>query len=94
MIWEDIVIAVGCFSLALALIPSIRKTHKPEKSSCALSVICLTALAISFASLGLWLSVASEIAGIITWGILLFQKRYIPKIYVPIPQFHTHNKSI
>ena len=66
MIWQDIVIA---FSLAFALIIN---NHKPEKSSCMLSIICLLALSVCFATLNLWFSFAAEVTGIITWGILLF----------------------
>ena len=73
MLWQDIVIFVACLSLALALIPSIRGIHKPEIKSCILSVVCLTALAVCFATLNLWLSFIAEMAGILTWGILLFQ---------------------
>jgi len=75
MIWQDVVIMFGCFGFALALIPSIRGKQKPERSSCLLTIILLMAIAICFATLGLWLSMASEITAIIAWAILLFQKR-------------------
>jgi len=75
MIWQDIVIMVACFGFAVALIPSIRGKQKPEKSSCAITMVLLMAIAVSFATLGLWLSFISEITAIIAWGILLFQKR-------------------
>jgi len=75
MIWQDIVIMVACFGFAIALIPSIRGKRKPEKLSCAITMILLIAIAVSFATLGLWLSFASEITAIIAWGILLLQKR-------------------
>ena len=75
--WQDVVIMVACFGFAIALIPSIRGKNKPAKSSCAMTAILLAAIAISFATLGLWLSFASEITAIIAWGILLFQRRDI-----------------
>ena len=75
MIWQDVVIMVACFGFAIALIPSIRGKQKPARSSCALTMVLLTAIAVCFATLGLWLSVVSEITAIIAWGILLFQKR-------------------
>ena len=75
MIWQDVVIMIACFGFAIALIPSIKGKRKPERSSCLITTILLTAIAISFATLGLWLSVAAEITAIIAWGILLFQKR-------------------
>ncbi len=75
MIWQDVVIMVGCFGFALALIPTIRSKQKPPRSSCALTLFLLCLLVICFATLGLWLSFASEVAGMLAWGILLFQKR-------------------
>jgi len=75
MIWQDIVIMIACFGFAIALIPSIRGKQKPAKSSCILTIALLLAIAVCFATLGLWLSMTSEITAIIAWGILLFQKR-------------------
>jgi len=75
MIWQDVVIMVACFGFAVALIPSIRGANKPEKSSCLITIVLLAAIAISFATLGLWLSFWSEITAIVAWSILLFQNR-------------------
>ena len=38
-------------------------------------MIALITIAVSFATLGLWLAFVSEITAITAWGILLFQKR-------------------
>ena len=65
MIWQDIVIMIACFGFAIALIPSIRGKQKPAKSSCILTIALLVAIAVCFATLGLWLSMASEITAII-----------------------------
>lgn len=75
LIWQDIVIMIACFGFALALIPSIRSKQKPARSSCLLTIVLLTAIAVCFATLELWLSFASEITAIVAWGILLFQGR-------------------
>ncbi len=75
MMWQDVVIMVSCFGFALALIPSIMGKQKPARSSCVLTAVLLTAIAVSFATLGLWLSVVAEITSIVTWLILLFQRR-------------------
>ena len=75
MIWQDIVIMVSCFGFAIALIPSIRGKQKPPRSSCFLTIVLLTAIAVSFGTLKLWLSLASEITAIVAWGVLFFQKR-------------------
>ena len=75
MIWQDVVIMVACFGFAVALIPSIKGKQKPARLSCLITIILLIGIAVSFATLGLWLSFASEITAIVAWGILLFQKR-------------------
>jgi len=75
MIWQDATIMAACFGMAFAMIPSIRGKHKPAKSSCIITIMLLIAIAISFATLGLWLSFCSEIAIITAWVILLFQRR-------------------
>lgn len=75
MIWQDIVIMISCFGFSLALIPTIKGKHKPEKSSCLLTFVLLSLCAISFATLGLWLSFVAELTAIIAWGILFFQRR-------------------
>ena len=75
MIWQDMIIMIACFGFALALIPSIKGKYKPAKSSCLITIILLTAIAVCFATLGLWLSFWSEITAIVAWGILLFQGR-------------------
>jgi len=75
MIWQDVVIMVACFGFAFALIPSIVGKFKPAKSSCLLTIALLTAIAVCFATLGLWLSFWAEITAIVAWGILLLQSR-------------------
>jgi len=73
--WQDVVIMVACFGFAVALIPSIVGKYKPAKISCVLTIILLTAIAVSFATLSLWLSFWAEVSAIVAWGILLFQGR-------------------
>ena len=73
--WQDVIIMISCFGFAVALIPSIKGNQKPAKSSCLLTIVLLTAITVSFATLGLWLSFVAEMSSIIAWGILLFQKR-------------------
>lgn len=75
MIWQDVVIMASCFGFALALIPSIRGKNKPAKSSCAITIALLSAIAVCFATLNLWLSFSSELAGIAAWSVLLLQRR-------------------
>ena len=75
MIWQDIVIMAACFGFAFALIPSIVGKGKPARWSCGLTAFLLAVIGFCFATLQLWLSMASEIVCIIAWLILLFQRR-------------------
>lgn len=75
MIWQDIVIMLACFSFPIALIPTIRGKEKPAKSTCIMVMTALSIVAVCFGTLGLWLSMISEIAGVTAWGVLLFQRR-------------------
>lgn len=74
MIWQDYIITVGCFGFALALLPSIFGKNKPSKASCLITVVLLTIISFAFATLKLWLSMASELIAIIAWLILYFQQ--------------------
>ena len=73
MIWQDYVIAAACFGLALALIPSIRGKHKPERSTCLMMMFAVATLAVCFGTLRLWVSMAAECTGTTAWAILLWQ---------------------
>lgn len=75
MIWQDIVITIGCFILALSTVPSIVSDKKPPRTTCIGFVLVLLAFAVSFATLNLWLSTGGAIAQAIAWLILLFQRR-------------------
>lgn len=73
--WQDIVIMVGCFGFALALIPSIIGKQKPARSSCLITMVLLAMISISFATLHFWLSFSAEMVALIAWSILFFQRR-------------------
>lgn len=75
MIWQDIVIAIGCFGLAASTIPAIRSKAKPPKLTCLLFAMILISFAVAFLTLGLWLSMTGAFAQAIAWFILLFQRR-------------------
>lgn len=76
MIWQDWAIMVACFGFGLALIPSIRGKNKPARASCIFTIVLLAIIGVSFATLKLWASFASEVVTAIAWGILFFQKRH------------------
>lgn len=75
MIWQDIVITVGCFLLALSTVPAILSSNKPPRFTCMGFVVILLSFAVAFATLNLWLSTGGAIAQAIAWLILLIQKR-------------------
>jgi len=75
MIWQDVVIMVGCFILGFALLPSVLSKSKPARSTCLMSGVILIAFTIAFATLQLWLSTIAEAFAAIMWFILLFQPR-------------------
>ena len=74
MLWQDWIIAIGGFCFSIALIPSIRGKDKPPASTSVLTAFFLYVFAICFATLGMWLSMSSEILSGIAWTILLIQK--------------------
>jgi len=47
MIWQDILMMIGGFGFALALIPSVIGKDKPEKSSCAITGGILTSYVVA-----------------------------------------------
>jgi len=75
MIWQDIVLAIGLYSLGFALFPSIFGKHKPARWSCLLSAVILIVFTFTFATLELWQTVYAEAFSALCWIILLFQRR-------------------
>lgn len=76
MIWQDVLIMVGCFILGVALIPSVISRDKPARSTCLMSGLILISFTVAFATLELWLSTIAEAFAALMWLILLFQKRH------------------
>jgi len=74
MIWQDIVMAIGGFGLALGLMPSVIGKDKPAKSSCAITGGILTIYVVAMATLGLYFT--PIIIGITAtvWWVLLYQQ--------------------
>ncbi len=75
MIWQDVLIMIGGFGFAIALIPAVWGRAKPPKSTCLLTATILTSYIIAFATLGLWLAAISTSLTAMMWWILLIQKR-------------------
>ncbi len=75
MLWQDIVLMIGGFLFALALLPTLRSAQKPPTSTCVMTAVILLALEITYATLGLWLAVGSTVITKAMWLIILFQGR-------------------
>ncbi len=76
MSWQDIVIAVCCFVFGFGLFPAVRSaTQKPPRSTALITAIAQTVLAITLATLSLWLGTAGNGLCALLWWILVFQKR-------------------
>jgi hypothetical protein len=80
MTWQDVVIAVGQFVFAAALIPSVRGRQKPALTSSLITATGLTVFGICFATLGLWLSVAGVWTSAAMWWVLAWQVRTAPAV--------------
>ena len=71
--WQDIVIFIGQFLLAVALIPSILSDKKPSWSTSLLTAIVLSVFAVCFYTLKLYGAMIAVLLGVLTWVILLVQ---------------------
>lgn len=74
MTWQDAVIAICQMSFVVALIPAIRAAEKPPVRTSAPTALALVSLALTFATLGLWLSVVTSVLSAMAWGVLAVQK--------------------
>ena len=74
MIWQDIVISIGQWVFAIALLPSVFGKAKPALSSSLIIGSVLAVFVFTFASLSLWISAVSTIAGSLIWFVLAAQK--------------------
>ena len=75
MMWQDLVLAVGGFGFAAALLPSVlSKTNRPAKLSCLMTGTILLAFCIVYLSFGLILGTISTLLTSVMWFILLFKR--------------------
>lgn len=75
MIWQDWVIMIVQWGFILALVPTIRERHaKPPLTTCVMTVVGLVAMAICFATLGMWASVLSLSVMAVLWSIIGYQR--------------------
>ncbi len=74
MIWQDVVLFIGQWFFALALIPALRAKSKPPLATSIPTGSILLVFAGTYASLGLWSgAVAASVVGVL-WLVLAVQK--------------------
>ena len=71
--WQDMLIAIGSWILALSLIPSIIELKTPDWKTCLITAPILTSFVISFYTLNLKNSAMATFAAAFCWWILLYQ---------------------
>ena len=79
---QDIIISVGMWIFFIALIPSIKSKDKPTLWTSIPTCMVLIVYAFTFATMELWLSVASNILTASAWLTLAIQK-YMQKTRIP-----------
>lgn len=75
MTWQDIVLMIGNFCFAIALIPTIRSKHKPPIATSAMTSIILIIFCIVYLSLGLNLGFIATALTAVCWLVILIQKK-------------------
>jgi hypothetical protein len=69
--WQDYVIATALVAFTLTTIPMIRSRVRLPLATTLTMVVGAAALALTYVTLGLWLSVAVETVALLGWAILL-----------------------
>jgi hypothetical protein len=71
--WQDFVFTFGSIGFTIALIPALRSKQKPPVSSSLLTGTFLLIFALTYVTLGLWLSVIFGTILALTWLTLALQ---------------------
>ena len=74
MIWQDIVLMIGGFVFAVALLPSVLGKHKPAASSSIATMIVLHIFCAVYVTLDLWLTFGATLITSTLWLVLAVQK--------------------
>ena len=70
--WQDIVVLVGGFGFAIALIKSVVKGVKMPLSTPLVTSVILVGYIVVYASYSLWWGVMSQCIVLAMWGYLLY----------------------
>ena len=73
MIWQDLTITLSIFALGLWTFINLFQNQKPPKSMSIVYSIALFVIAVSFFTLGLWVSVAAAAFQGLAWFALFIQ---------------------
>lgn len=93
MKWQDVVLGLGCFVFAFALLPTVLSKQKPHRTTAALSAIIQTLFAVTLGTLDLWLGTIGNSLCALSWWIILVQKRNTVPDRVEAAK-HTMTKNI
>ena len=74
MKWQDIVLSVGNFMLAGALIPSVLSQNKPDPLTSSITFLILVSFGAAFATLRLRLSTFAVCTSALMWLTLFVQE--------------------
>lgn len=75
MIWQDLVIATCGFGLGFPIFLLWWSAVKPPRRNCVVMATLIAAMAATFVTLGMWLTVASLSWQSLTWAALLVGRR-------------------
>ena len=85
MIWQDIVISIVTFSFGVIVIPQVIDSFKGKSYinliTSILTVICISILGFTFATMNMWISTVANMLSCCMWVILtiLSLKNYLRK---------------
>ncbi len=74
MSWQDVVLALGGFVLATALVPALRSAEKPPLRTSFVTGSVLAAFTVTLGTLGLWLATVPTAIQAVGWLYLGVQR--------------------
>jgi hypothetical protein len=77
--WQDTVIALCQLAFVPATLPTIMGPEKPALTTSIANSLIVATIAVTQATLGLWLSVATAAAIFVVWATLAVQKLIISR---------------
>jgi Ni,Fe-hydrogenase I cytochrome b subunit len=72
--WQDKVFAICQLAFFPAMVPALRSIDKPPLSTSAMNAVIVMIIAMTQATLGLWLAVSTSTIIALTWATLGLQK--------------------